>query len=47
MKSMLFIDGCGDNEYLDIQGPLRYSDDDNTGFWPPGSLHTLSADGHI
>ena len=23
------------------------SDNDSTGFWPPGSLHTLGADGHI
>ena len=25
----------------------RSSDNDSTGFWPPGSLHTLGADGHI
>ena len=23
------------------------NDNDSTGFWPPGSLHTLGADGHI
>ena len=23
------------------------SDNDSTGLWPPGSLHTLGADGHI
>ena len=27
--------------------PIRSSDNDNTGFWPPGSLHTLGTDGHI
>ena len=26
---------------------IRSSDNDNTGLWPPGSLHTLGADGHI
>ena len=26
---------------------IRSSDNDSTGFWPPGLLHTLSADGHI
>ena len=26
---------------------IRSSDIDNTRFWPPGSLHTLGADGHI
>ena len=26
---------------------IRSSDNDNIGFWPPGSLHTLGADGHI
>ena len=26
---------------------IRSSDNDSTGFWPPGSLHTLGADGHI
>ena len=26
---------------------IRSNDDDSTGFWPPGSLHTLGADGHI
>ena len=26
---------------------IQSSDNDNTGFWPPNSLHTLSADGHI
>ena len=25
----------------------RSSDNDSTGFWPPGSLHTLGADGHF
>ena len=28
-------------------GLIRSSDNDSTGFWPPGSLHTLGADGHI
>ena len=28
-------------------GRIRSSDNDNTGLWPPGSLHTLGADGHI
>ena len=26
---------------------IRSSDNDSTGFWPRGSLHTLGADGHI
>ena len=26
---------------------IRSSDNDSTGFWPPGSLHTLGADGLI
>ena len=26
---------------------IRSSDNDSTRFWPPGSLHTLGADGHI
>ena len=26
---------------------IRSSDNDSTGFWPPGSLRTLGADGHI
>ena len=26
---------------------IRSSDNDSTGLWPPGSLHTLGADGHI
>ena len=26
---------------------IRSSDNDSTGFWPPGSLHSLGADGHI
>ena len=25
----------------------RSSDNDSSGFWPPGSLHTLGEDGHI
>ena len=25
----------------------KVHDNDSTGFWPPGSLHTLGADGHI
>ena len=29
------------------KGPIRSSDNDSTDFWPPGSLHTLGADGHI
>ena len=28
-------------------GLIRSIDNDSTGFWPPGSLHTLGADGHI
>ena len=31
----------------DPQYEIRSSDNDSTGFWPPGSLHTLGADGHI
>ena len=30
-----------------LREPIRSSDNDNTGFWPVGSLHTLGADGHI
>ena len=26
---------------------IRSSDNDSTGLWPPGSLHTLGADGYI
>ena len=26
---------------------IRFSDNDSTSLWPPGSLHTLGADGHI
>ena len=26
---------------------IRSSDNDSTGFWPPGSLHSLGVDGHI
>ena len=26
---------------------IRSSDNDSSGLWPPGSLHTLGADGHI
>ena len=26
---------------------IRSSDNDSTGLWPPGSLHTLGAGGHI
>ena len=26
---------------------IRSSDNDRTGLWPPGSLHTLGVDGHI
>ena len=26
---------------------IRSSDNDSTSFWPPGSLHTRGADGHI
>ena len=26
---------------------MRPNDNDSTGLWPPGSLHTLGADGHI
>ena len=26
---------------------IRSSDNDSTGFWPPGLLHTRGADGHI
>ena len=30
-----------------LEQPIRSSDKDSTGFWPPGSLPTLGADGHI
>ena len=30
-----------------ISSSIRSSDNDSTGFWSPGSLHTLGADGHI
>ena len=29
------------------KSPIRSSDNDSSGFWPPGSLHTLGADGQI
>ena len=27
--------------------PVRSNGNDNTGFWSPGSLHTMGANGHI
>ena len=33
--------------YFHVVDPIRSSDNDSTGLWPPGSLHTLGADGHI
>ena len=35
------------NGYNAPDWAIRSSDNDSTGFWPPGSLHTLGADGHI
>ena len=32
---------------LALKSSIRFSDNDSTGFWPPGLLHTLGADGHI
>ena len=37
----------GEFKEFEVSEPIRSSDNDSTGFWPPGSLHTLSADGHI
>ena len=35
-------------DYFSCRMPsIRSSDNDSTGFWPTGSLHTLGADGHI
>ena len=31
----------------DRRASRRSSDNDSTGFWPPGSLQTMGADGHI
>ena len=53
--SMTFCNSCvkivqldsNCTEILDAMGPIRSSDNDSTGFGPPGSLHTLGADGHI
>ena len=39
-----WISNCINVKQWDI---IRSSDNDSTGFWPPGSLHTLGADGHI
>ena len=33
--------------YIDKRMSIRSSDNDSNGFWQPGSLHTLAADGHI
>ena len=38
--------GIANNENDRIKLILS-SDNDSIGFWPPGSLHTLGADGHI
>ena len=35
------------NKYIFYHLSIRSSDNDSTGFWPPGSLHTLGADGQI
>ena len=35
---------CGD---FNVLYRIRSNDNDSTGFWPPGLLHTLGADGHI
>ena len=36
------------NRVLEVTSSLiRSNDNDSTGFWPPGSLHTLGADGQI
>ena len=32
---------------VDVLLAIQPSDNDSTGFWPPGLLHTLGADGHI
>ena len=40
----------GEKPKIDIsktQLLIRSSDNDSTGFWPPGLLHTLGADVHI
>ena len=39
--------GVSSLRYIDKKPQIRSSDNDSTGFWPPGSLHTLGADGHI
>ena len=33
--------------HIETDCAIRSSDNDSTGLWPPGSLHTLGADGHI
>ena len=40
-------DVLGLNELTMHNVTIRSSDNDSTGFWPPGSLHTLGTDGHI
>ena len=30
-----------------MEHQIRSIDNDSTGLWPPGSLHTMGADGHI
>ena len=57
-RGILYIERAPANVIIDTLGVwhemqhetrawLRSSDNDSTGFWPPGSLHTLGADGHI
>ena len=45
-----FVDSNSDNNsalLVDNDLLIRSNDNDSTGFWPPGSLHTLGADGYI
>ena len=36
-----------DSTVSGLHSSIRSSDNDSSGLWPPGSLHTLGADGHI
>ena len=45
--TLLNVDYLNDDGEIACYQGIRSSDNDSTGFWAPGSLHTLGADGHI
>ena len=49
LAGLLILMQCINKLYLwmSVWDPIRSSDNDSTGLWPPGLLHTLGADGHI